>query len=41
MRVEKWDMVEDAGRGWRRVVASLRPIRIIESEMVKQCFHLI
>ncbi len=38
MRVEKWVMVEDAGRGWRRVVASPRPVRIIESEVVK---HLV
>lgn len=35
MRVEKWVMVEDAGRGWRRVVASPKPVRIIESEVVK------
>ena len=35
MRVEKWAMVEDAGRGWRRVVASPKPVRIIESEVVK------
>jgi carbamate kinase len=38
MRVEKWTMVEDAGRGWRRVVASPKPLRIIESEVVK---HLV
>jgi carbamate kinase len=38
MRVEKWLMVEDAGRGWRRVVASPEPVRIIESEVVK---HLV
>ena len=38
MRVEKWVMVEDAGRGWRRVVASPKPIRIIESEVIK---HLV
>jgi len=37
-RVEKWAMVEDAGRGWRRVVASPKPVRIIESEVVK---HLV
>ena len=37
-RVEKWVMVEDAGRGWRRVVASPKPVRIIESEVVK---HLV
>jgi carbamate kinase len=38
MRVEKWTMIEDAGRGWRRVVASPRPVRILESEVVK---HLV
>ena len=38
MRVEKWAMVEDAGRGWRRVVASPEPVRIIESEVIK---HLV
>jgi carbamate kinase len=38
MLVEKWAMVEDAGRGWRRVVASPKPVRIIESEVVK---HLV
>jgi carbamate kinase len=38
MRVEKWTMIEDAGRGWRRVVASPRPTRIIESAVVK---HLV
>ncbi len=27
---EGWDVVEDANRGWRRVVASPRPLRIIE-----------
>jgi carbamate kinase len=30
-----WDMVEDAGRGWRRVVASPLPLEIIEEEAVK------
>ena len=34
MRVERWTMVEDAGRGWRRVVASPEPRRIIESEVI-------
>ena len=38
MRVEKWAMVEDSGRGWRRVVASPKPVRIIESEVIK---HLV
>lgn len=35
MRVENWTMVEDSGRGWRRVVASPSPVRIIESEVVR------
>jgi len=34
IRVEKWTMIEDAGRGWRRVVASPIPMRIIESQVV-------
>ena len=38
MRVEKWTMMEDAGRGWRRVVASPIPVRIIESKVVR---HLV
>ena len=36
MRVEKWTMVEDAGRGWRRVVASPKPMRMIEADAIKQ-----
>ena len=38
MRLEHWAMVEDAGRGWRRVVASPRPVRIIESGVIR---HLV
>jgi len=38
MRVEKWTMIEDAGRGWRRVVPSPIPVRIIESKVIK---HLV
>ncbi|HRY30024.1 MAG TPA: carbamate kinase [Elusimicrobiota bacterium] len=36
-RIKKdgWNMVEDAGRGWRRVIASPKPVRIIESHAVK------
>ena len=32
---EGWNVVEDAGRGWRRVVASPRPQRILELEAIK------
>ncbi len=35
-RVERWPMVEDGGRGWRRVVASPRPVRIVESGVIGQ-----
>jgi carbamate kinase len=31
-----WDVVEDAGRGWRRVVASPLPRRIVEQPAVEQ-----
>jgi len=31
-----WNVVEDAGRGWRRVVASPRPQRIIELDAIKR-----
>lgn len=34
-RVDGWRMIEDAGRGWRRVVPSPRPVRIIESEVIR------
>ncbi|MGA2175986.1 MAG: carbamate kinase [Verrucomicrobiota bacterium] len=38
MRVEQWTMAEDSGRGWRRVVASPKPVRIIEAQVVR---HLV
>jgi carbamate kinase len=32
---EGWDVVEDAGRGWRRVVASPLPVHVVERDAVK------
>ena len=36
MRVEKWSMIEDAGRGWRRVVPSPKPVRVIEADVIRE-----
>ncbi len=32
---EGWTVVEDAGRGWRRVVASPLPVRIVQREIIE------
>ena len=39
IRIEQWKMMEDAGRGWRRVVASPQPVRIIEAEVIRRLAH--
>ncbi len=35
-RAEGWDVVEDANRGWRRVVASPQPLRIVEMPSIRR-----
>lgn len=34
-RDDGWHVVEDAGRGWRRVVPSPRPIRVVEAPLIR------
>lgn len=34
--MDGWDVAEDAGRGWRRVVPSPVPLSIVEADMVKE-----
>ena len=34
-QADEWVVVEDAGRGWRRVVPSPQPIRIIQVDAIK------
>jgi carbamate kinase len=31
-----WRIAEDSGRGWRRVVASPKPLRVVESPVIRQ-----
>jgi carbamate kinase len=34
-KTEKWAVVEDSGRGWRRVVPSPKPLRIVEKDTIR------
>ncbi len=34
-REHGWHVVEDAGRGWRRVVPSPRPVRVLEAALIR------
>jgi carbamate kinase len=34
-----WDIAEEVGRGWRRVVASPRPVEVIQRDMVREAVH--
>ncbi|MFH1830037.1 MAG: carbamate kinase [Pseudomonadota bacterium] len=39
MAARAWTMREDAGRGWRRVVPSPRPMRVLEAEPIRAMFE--
>jgi carbamate kinase len=39
MRSKKWTMIEDAGRGWRKVVPSPRPIDILPKRIIRDLVH--
>lgn len=35
-RERGWKVAEDSGRGWRRFVASPRPLRVVEADIIKK-----
>lgn len=37
---EGWQVIEDAGRGWRRVVASPEPVEIVEQQAIADAVHM-
>ena len=39
MQSEDFTMVEDAGRGWRRVVPSPKPLSIVEKDIIEHTFN--
>ncbi|MBI4169559.1 MAG: carbamate kinase [Acidobacteria bacterium] len=36
MRKQGWNMVEDAGRGWRKVVPSPRPLEVVQMDAIRR-----
>jgi carbamate kinase len=34
-----WNVTEDSGRGWRRIVASPKPLRVIQRHMIKDAAY--
>ncbi|HXH27519.1 MAG TPA: carbamate kinase, partial [Candidatus Polarisedimenticolia bacterium] len=39
MGKQGWNMVEDAGRGWRKVVPSPRPLEIVQIESIRRAIE--
>ncbi len=39
MHKQGWNMVEDAGRGWRKVVPSPRPLEVVQMGAIRQAFE--
>ena len=40
IRQKRWKMKEDAGRGWRKVVPSPRPLEIVQLDAIRQLLQL-
>ena len=38
-REQDWHLAEDAGRGWRRVVPSPRPLTVVEQDIISYLVH--
>ncbi len=39
-RERRWHMVEDSGRGWRKVVPSPRPIQVVEEAVIRRLLEV-